>query len=177
MTLHRCNIFQISAFALILLSSGCQRRTIGSTVEPAQLSIQELATVLGVNPFCAETHYSSPCYSRLVITTTDSNGKRWEEISLPSPDTDFRIRILNICDPQATSTTQRINCAIMAKNRGSSEERYIHISPGFIFNGSTSNNINAFLYQISLIKGTEIRTIHIELETSAVPFPKSTSLK
>jgi hypothetical protein len=161
----------------LLLFSGCQWYVIEPAkrlVEPAELSVRELAGALGVSQFCAETHFSSPCYARLVAITTDSTGKHRAEISPPSPDKNFKLQVLLFSEPKSGSL-QRISYAIYSQHGGGGGAHFNSLEPETICEAVTSQNSDRFLYEIKLLKHSDATVIHIELETSATPFPKDSS--
>ena len=148
------------------MTVGCH----GPTIGPVQLSLQDLAAALGVSPFCAEAHFASPCYARLAVVITDAGGKHRSEISMSSPDKDFRLSVLLFSDPKS-GQPQRIGYAISAQN-GEGEERFIGIDPDAGIQRLTTNADKAFLYDIELKMHSGTKDIHIELGTSATPFPE-----
>ena len=153
---------------------GCSRKPPPGDIKAAQVSVQELAAALGVSPFCAEAHFASPCYARLVAITTDSTGRHRSEVSLPTTDKDFRPSVILFSDPKS-GLPQRISYAIRASN-GGGEERVIQIEPESGIKRMTTNDDHTFLYDIEFKARSETTDIHIELETSTAPFPKIASL-
>ena len=153
--------------ALIFLS-GCDRRLI----KQVPISTQELAAALGVGSFCADAHFASPLYARLVAVTTDSTGEHRKEVSSVEPNMDFHLRVLMIHDPKSGSL-QGISFAIQALNGGGGGQGFIQIEPDTTMERMQTNDTSSFLYDIVLQKGSETTEIHIELETSATPFPKA----
>jgi len=161
---------------LIMTLTACSKndsQTPLGKIRPAQLSVQDLTAAVGVSPFCAEAHFPFSCYARLVAITTDSTGRHRSEISTPSADKDFRLRVLLFSDPKS-GVPQRITYAI-STSTGGGGERFIQIEPETGIQRMTTNESSTFLYDIELKKHSETIDIHIELETSATPFSKTAS--
>ena len=154
--------------AALIILSGCDRRQI----KQAPISTQELASALGVSSFCADAHFASPLYAQLVAVTTDSTGEHRSKVSSVEPNMDFHLRVLMINDPKSGSL-QRISYAIHALNGGGGGEAFVQIEPETTMKRMTTNDLGTFLYDIVLQKGSETKEIHIELKTSATPFPKA----
>ncbi len=154
---------------MAFLFCSCQR----PPVRQVPITIDELAAELGVSSFCAEAHFDSPLYAQLVATITDSIGTRREEVSIASPDADFRLRVALKNDP-ISGALQRLSFGIRAKNGGGGLCNIV-IEPGSYFNESKAGAGDTFLYEITLKRSGETKVIHIELETNTSPFPKPSS--
>lgn len=165
MTDRRFQFLSLAGAALVAFS-GCKRPEIRS----APLSIQELAAAVGVSSLCAETHFTSPHYARLVAITTDATGKQRKEIPVASVAERFRVCVLLFTDPKS-GALQRLTYAIDSANGGGGGQGYVQIESGSTFQGTQTQNSNGFLYDLTLQKGSETTNIRIELETSASPFP------
>ena len=164
----------LSLSCVVFLLCNCQRPPFQRRpVKQAPITIDELAAELGVSSFCAEAHFSSPRYAQLVATITDSTGTHREEVSVPSQDTDFRLRVMLKSDPKS-GAFQRLSFGIVARSGGGGQRNLV-IEPESSFKESKTDAGNTFLYEITFKRSGETKVIHIELETSTSPFPDPSS--
>lgn len=159
----------IPVIALCLAASSRGEITQGSP------STEELASAMGLRPYCADARFPAPVYARMVATITDANGaQREQEVHPASASEYWRLRVFVFEDAQSRRPRRLIfNIDSSGTVAGNA---FIDFPPDSRLARVTTALRGKVFYEVSVPGDSGPKdkfTISLRLETSATPFPRA----
>lgn len=154
-----------------MITTTCLR---GTEIEEQAVTPEELASALGVRPYCADLVTDGHSYPRLVAEVKDQNGKIWETdvVAGGGPHDLYRIRAFLFEDPKSRVPQRLIFNLSYGDNVAGNA--FIDFPEGSRLARTSTSISDEWFYEVWIFGPNAPRDffrVRLRIETSAKPYP------
>jgi hypothetical protein len=158
-----------------IITSTCLR---GAEIEQQAVTPEELASALGVRPFCADLILDGKSYPRLVAEVKDQNGKIWETevVAGGGPHDRYRIRAFLFEDVKSRIPQRMIFNLSFGDNVAGNA--FIDFPEGSRLARTTTKKSGKWFYEAWIFgpdSSNDFFRVRLRIETSSKPYPPPSS--
>jgi hypothetical protein len=158
-----------------MITSTCLR---GAEIKEQSVTPEELASALGVRPYCADLIVDGRSYPRLVAEVKDQNGEIWETevVARGAPHERYRIRAFLFEDVKSR-VPQRLIFNLSSGDNVAGNA-FIDFPEGSRLARTSTNISGEWFYEVWIFgpnSPSDFFRVRLRIETSAKPYPLPSS--